>query len=328
MQADQYRAIIDCVDLGVLRDKKLFITGGTGFFGRWMLNLIQVLNEQGYQIEATLLSRNPDAFLDKNPHWRTDWLHWVKGDVINYEWPSGKFDLFIHGAADTTPEGLLQPAVLYDGIVSGTKHVLAHAAAAKAKRVLFISSGAVYGEVAEGLLNIPENAPIPAPTNLPSNSYGEGKRAAEIFATNFALNSPVDVIIARCFAFMGTGIGQHLALNQFIRQAQQDKEIVIKGSGSSRRSFLHGRDLAVWLFKLLLSGKSREIYNVGSDKSYTIKELAELVRDKIAPDKKVVILGAGQKEVRMNYVPSVEKARGLGLDAWTPIEQMLADKAD
>jgi len=318
--------LINKVDLEHLKNKTLFITGGTGFFGLWLLNLFRVLNNSGYNIEVTLLSRNPEKFIQRNQVFASlQWLHWLKGDVVSYAIPSGTFDMFIHGASDTKPEAMLIPSLVFQNIVLGTKHVLEHAIFCNAKRVLIISSGAVYGEVPSQSGSISEEVTTAPVTNNIHNVYGEAKRAAEMFAVCLAKESSIHLVIARCFAFAGSGIGRHLVLSQLINQALNDDELKINGSGMARRSFLHGQDLAIWLLKLLIDGSANKIYNVGSDKEYTIKRLAELVRDMVAPSKTIITLGEQKQEFRINYIPSINQAKRLGLNVWTTLEESIKE---
>jgi nucleoside-diphosphate-sugar epimerase len=320
----EYKQIIDIVGLSDLKGKSIFITGGTGFFGYWLLNLFSILNNLGFEITITLLSRSPEMFLKKNPDYNNaNWLNWIKGDIIDYKIPAQKFDLIIHGAANTTPLVFEKPAMVFEEIFSGTKHVLDHTILSGAKRFLNISSGAVYGEVPIETQFITEDATSAPLTNRTENAYGEAKRASEMLAYSFAKEKGIEVITARCFAFAGLGIGEHLILNILIKQALHENEIAIKSKGIARRSFLHGKDLAIWLLKLLIDGKSGEIYNVGSDEVYTIKELAELVKNIISPNKKVIVLGSLNQEQRINYIPSIEKVKLLGLDVWTTLTESI-----
>lgn len=305
------------VDLRSLRGKSIFMTGGTGFFGQGVLDLVNELNEGGYNVGVTLLSRDPDQFLKKNPGRKHQAIEFVKGEAANYVFPSQRFDCMLLGAADTSPAALQSPDRLKETIVGGTIHALNHADVAGARRMLLVSSGAVYGEVPEQMKFIPEDAPL----NPGADAYGEAKREAEQTFLRASLNA--ERVIARCFAFMGPGLAQHLALSELIRQAKEEPEMTIRGSGKPRRSFLHGNDLAVWLLKLLADGTPGEVFNVGSDQPMTILALAEKIRDILAPGKSIRVLGAQGPEKRFNYVPSVDKARTLGLNVWTTLEETL-----
>jgi nucleoside-diphosphate-sugar epimerase len=292
------------------------------------LNLFKTLNNEGYKISVTVLSRNHEKFLLNNPSYAAvDWLKWEKGNVLDYAIPAREFDLFIHGASDTTPEAMTKPSHVFQTIVWGTKHVLEHAISCNCKRLLIISSGAVYGEVSPDIDFIGEDVNSAPETNKTGNAYGEAKRASEMLAACFAKENSLEIVIARCFAFAGAGLGKHLVLNQLIEQAIGANEIIIKGSGLARRSFLHGQDLAIWLLKLLGDGNSNEVYNVGSDKEYTVKALAELIKETINPTKEIVVLGSLQQESRINYIPSIIKAKELGLDVWTTLEEAIREMA-
>jgi nucleoside-diphosphate-sugar epimerase len=312
------------ISLEEIRGKSIFITGGTGFFGWWILKLIDSLNIEGYAISVTLLSRNPHFFLNNNPHYRNqNWISWIEGDVTSYSFTTQQFDFFIHGAADTRPGANSVASSIFENIVLGTKRVMEHARVSGVERILVISSGAVYGEVPRDINFITEEVNTSPITNETANAYGEAKRGAEILAFCRGKEANIEIVVVRCFAFTGFGIGPHLVLSQLINQAMHDPEIVIKGSGHARRSFLHGQDLSIWLLKLLISGKGGEVYNVGSDEAYSIKEIGELIKNEIAPSKSVIILGSQEKEFRLNYIPSIEKAKSLGLKVWIPLKEAI-----
>ena len=81
-----------------LRGRRIFITGGTGFFGCWLLESFAWANDRlGLNASATVLTRNPKSFAAKMPHlaWRSD-LIFLEGDVRSFSFPAGKFDFVIH----------------------------------------------------------------------------------------------------------------------------------------------------------------------------------------------------------------------------------------
>ena len=129
----------------------------------------------------------------------------------------------------------------------------------------------------------------PDVTEAPS-AYGNAKRAAEQLCSLFFAEGKVDPIIARCFCFVGRDLplNAHFAIGNFIYDAIYNEEIVVKGSGNSVRSYMVQRDLANWLLTILALGKPNNIYNVGSDEPTTIKKLAFLIRDLLAPNKPVI----------------------------------------
>ena len=169
-----------------LDGRRLFLTGGTGFFGKWLL---ATLRNSGAEVEVTVLSRDPKRFLANYPefdNWRN--LRFLAGDVRDFPFPPGRFDLVIHAATDASAKLLAeQPEEMHDVIVSGTRRMLNFAEQAQAERFLFTSSGAVYGVQPPELDRIPESFPC-----NPVTAYGRGKLEAEQLVPEIlALEGPV-----------------------------------------------------------------------------------------------------------------------------------------
>jgi dTDP-glucose 4,6-dehydratase len=303
-----------------LRGQRLFITGGTGFFGIWLLESFAHANRVlGLKAETVVLSRHPAEFLARRPHLASEsCLKLIEGDVRDFRFPEGGFSHVIHAAtaagAETAYE---QPLVLLDTMVAGTRRVLDFAAQAGTRRLLFTSSGAVYGKQPPELTHIPEDY-VGAPDPLDSKStYGEGKRMAEHLCALFARKHGYDVKIARCFAFVGPHLplDAHFAIGNFIRDALRGGPIQVNGDGTPLRSYLHAADLAVWLWVILLKGRSCRAYNVGSDTGVSIAELAGVVANTVNPSVEVII--AKQSDPQKppeRYVPCTARVRDeLGL---------------
>lgn len=319
--SDDLARILDLYPLPELYGNRIFLTGATGFIGYWLLMAIAILNGRGAGIAVTALSRNPRRFLERNPGFLdAEWLEFVQGDVRDYPFPSDRFDLFIHGASDTSPEAAARALELFETMVIGTRHVLHHARASGAGRILILSSGAVYGEQPAELSHIPEGAGFGCDPSDPADVYGEGKRAMEMEAVCFGREYGIEPVIARCFAFVGQGLPFHLAIGQLVRTAMQDGKIQILGDGSPVRSYLYAADLAIWLFALLVRGEAGRAYNVGSDHAVSLSELAELVASQFAPPVPIQILAKNVSQRRRRYVPNIGRARSeLGLDVWTSL---------
>ncbi len=312
---------------------RLFITGGTGFFGRWLVDsALHAREALGVDLTITLLSRAPDEALARQPHWAGQpGLAWVEGDVRNFAHPAGPFSHIIHAATDTRPDQQADGLDLLDTIVGGTRHVLDLAARCGARRVLYASSGAVYGR-SRGQPPLAEDMPL-APDSLdPAASYSIGKRYAEHLGLLLARAQGIGFVAARCFAFVGPGLplDGHFAIGNFIHDALAAPAIVLKGDGTPLRSYLYGADLAVWLYTLLLRGNAGRAYNVGAEQAVTLTELAHLVRDTLSPGKNVLILGTPVPgQAPDSYIPDTRRARQeLGLATWTPLAAAIRNTAD
>ncbi len=312
-------------------NRNLLLTGGTGFFGkallRYWMNLLP--NERPKMV--TVLSRDPIRFLSDYPEFQNlEWLKFIQGDVcIAESLPnSASFTDILHAAADSTHGGELKLVDRFDQIVSGTRNMLNYAVRCGTNKFLLTSSGGVYGRQPPEVPRFKEDyCGMPDPLNC-GNTYSVAKRTAEHLCALFAQSHKVDVVIARCFAFVGPDLplDVHFAIGNFIRDTLERDEITVSGDGTAIRTYLDQYDLALWLDNLIVKGRSGHAYNVGSDKEISIAELAKLVRDLLSPNKQVRILGKAEANnfVRSRYVPDIEKVRNeLGLEVVTSLEQSI-----
>jgi nucleoside-diphosphate-sugar epimerase len=295
---------------------RIFVTGGTGFIGTWLLeSFLAARDRHGLTSTMTVLSRNPAAFTARSPHIATHpALALVQGDVRTFSFPDANFEFIIHGATEASAAMLEErPLEMFDCIVAGTRRVLELAARTRARRFLLISSGAVYGRQPPEIPHIDEDFPgAPAPA-VRGSAYGEGKRAAELLC---AMHD-VDALIARCFAFVGPHLplDRHFAIGNFIGDAMAGRTIAVLGDGTPMRSYLYAADLAIWLWKILLAGKPLRPYNVGSERALPIVEIARTVAQCVNPPRPVTVAQMPAEGVLPErYVPSTRRARTeLGL---------------
>ncbi len=299
---------------------KLFLTGGTGSFGRALLRHWIKLSALDIDVPSvTVLTRSPEKFLELYPEFADlTWLNLCAGNILVFDSLPVKhnFTHVIHAAADSTLESSLRPIQRYDQIVNGTRNLLEFSVAVGVNRFLYISSGGVYGKQPLDLEKLPESyLGMPDVLN-PENAYGVAKRTAEHLCMLYCQKYEIETVIARCFTFVGKDfpLNAHFAIGNFIRDALWRDEIVVSGNGKAMRSYLDQADLAEWLLTLLREGRSGTAFNVGSDQSISIAELAYLVRNVIAPQKSVRILGNLEPGRGGRYVPDISKAnRELGL---------------
>jgi dTDP-glucose 4,6-dehydratase len=171
---------------------------------------------------------------------------------------------------------------------------------------------------------------MPDPLQI-SSCYGIGKRMAEHLCILYGKANGIETVIARCFAFIGEDLplDAHFAIGNFMRDALSSEVITVGGDGTPLRSYLDQRELAVWLNCLLLKGRSGQAYNVGSDKAISIRDLAKLVRDKLAPDKQIKILGESDvRQYRNIYLPDINKVKiELGLTVKITLADAIAHAA-
>lgn len=311
---------------------KLFLTGGTGFFGKSILHYLQSIyltQKLAPDFDLVVMSRNPQSFLQRHPEFLTcSWLRFHQGDMNDPQtFPAGeRFTDVLHAAADSLDIPGLTPLGRFDQIVSGTRNVLDFAVKVGAERFLLTSSGGVYGPQPLGIPAIPESyLGMPDPLNV-NNVYGVAKRQAELLCAVYADQSNLHVKIARCFAFVGPDLplSAHFAIGNFIKNALYDEQIIVAGDGTPLRTYLYQEDLARWLLKILDQGESGQAYNVGSDEVIDLGNLARLVGSVLAPNKPVVIKGVPKSMDRNIYVPDIHKASvTLGLQPSYSLSQAI-----
>ena len=303
-----------------LRGERIFITGGTGFIGAWLLeSLLWANRRMNLGVRCTVLTRDPRAFAARLPHLACNQavtLH--TGDVRSFQFPDGGFGHIIHGGVDASDKlNREEPSTMLETIVDGTRQALNFAETAGARRFMLLSSGAVYGRQPAGLSHVPEtHLGGPDPTDARS-AYAEGKRLAELLCTLHARKTGACCTIARCFAFVGPylPLDTHFAIGNFIHDCLHGRPIEIRGDGTPMRSYLYAADLVIWLWTILVHGESCRPYNVGSDRALSIAEIASTVAANLRPSAAIRILGTPcPGAVPERYIPETSRVRGeLGL---------------
>lgn len=105
---------------------------------------------------------------------------------------------------------------------------------------------------------------------------------------------------------------------------------MVSGDSTALRAYLDQRDLAVWLLALLEKGQAGRAYNVGSDQAISIADPAHQVRDLVAPNKPVRILGKAEvNDARSRYVPDISRVQTeLGLEVTIPLAEAIRTAAN
>jgi nucleoside-diphosphate-sugar epimerase len=312
-----------------LSGERLFITGGTGFFGTWLLEALVAANKQlGTTIEAWVLSRSPSAFALRSPHLaNATGIHWITGDVTNFTFPEGTFSHIIHAATAASAQlNATQPSEMFNSIIRGTERVLKFAQSHGTKRFLLTSSGAVYGPQPLNLAAIPETYNGSPNCLSPLSAYAEGKRVSELLCSIAARESGIEVKIARCFAFIGPHLplDTHFAAGNFIRDALHGTPITLKGDGQTLRSYMYAADLVIALLKTLLRGQALRPYNIGSDISISILQLAQRISEMFSESMGCRVLGMNAQTPPDRYIPDISRAQNeLGLPSFIELNDAL-----
>jgi nucleoside-diphosphate-sugar epimerase len=312
------------------KNKTIFITGGTGFFGIWLLMSFIHINKQfNLNNKLIILTRNRNFFLIKHP-WLSNYpdIKFIEGNIVDFKFFPDDVHYVIHAATEASVKlNNDNPLEMFDTIVNGTKRVLEFSKIKKVESFLLTSSGAVYGKQPSNINNIGEDYYGAPDIQKIESVYAEGKRISETLCTVYFEKYGLPVKIARCFAFVGPflKLDSHFAIGNFIGDLLNNKDILINGDGTPLRSYMYSSDLCIWLWTILFKGHNNSPYNVGSDKSISISELAKIIlKNSDLNKQKIIVKSPISNSTKLKYVPKIDKAiNDLGLEIYNDLEESI-----
>jgi len=306
----------------------LVITGGTGFLGTWLLELIAALNtDHQFNTHVTVYSRSAPDFARRHKHLgiRKE-FHFVEGDIRFLTELPHESNYIIHAAALTDRRLFASnPTAVGDINSVGTIRLLRAASLLEDLRnVLLVSSGLIYGPQPLAMEHLNENFSGGFGCNNANAIYAESKRFAEAFAAAFVSETKIPLVIARPFALVGPYQSLELpwAVTDFIRDCLAGRPIKIMGDGSTVRSLMYASDFAYWILAALVRGQTRQAYNIGSPEPVDLLSLARMIMQHFTPPQDILtrVGQSGHEPTRL--VPCVDKARHeLGVQLTVPLAE-------
>ncbi|WP_129128406.1 NAD-dependent epimerase/dehydratase family protein [Geomonas oryzae] len=314
--------------LDKLRNRLLYVTGGTGFVGTWIAEMVCYLNQvHGFGTGLILLARDLDTFRKKAPHLvRCPEIRLVGSDVRDVIDLPSEVDYVIHAAA--TPDNrqhMTNPISVMDTITRGTATILDAAAnLPHLAKILNVSSGQVYGRQSLAGTAITEDTVGEIPVNSITSVYPGAKRYAETLCSAYWSSRKLPIVTARPFAFMGPyqSLDKPWAINNFIRDALTDNAIRILSDGKAVRSYMYPSDMAYWLLRMLVDGGSGMAYNLGSPYGISLREVAEKVKEFSGMASEVLVRGMHEDNSVFVPDPGLVSA-SLKLEVKVDIDQTL-----
>ena len=280
--------------LSKLRDTCVLVTGGTGFIGVWIAELITFLNKN-YQFNTRLilLSRRANSLSLTAPHLANQKnITLIEKDILMAVDILSEVNWIIHAAG--TPDNRIhasEPLRTINTIINGTDTILsACTRLPNLQKFLNISSGLVYGMQPWEMNKISETFRGVAEFSSINSAYVESKRVAETICAVYRNQHRLPITNARPFAFIGPYqlLDRPWAINNFIRDALLGENIRILGDGNTIRSYMYPSDMAFWLINCLLHGSIGASYNIGNSVGISLYQLAEKIADNFHPRPKIV----------------------------------------
>lgn len=309
--------------------KSLLVIGGSGFFGKSILDGYArgLLTPWGID-RIIVVARKTAALRQTHPQLLGAGIRLVDMDIgTATELPPA--DYIIHAASSTDARRYLEaPLEERANILGAIENFARLVRSGSGGRIVYASSGAVYGQVPQHISHVTEDfEPGDVSDMVPyKRDYAEAKRAAEEVLAQLGERSGLNVSVARCFAFVGAFLprDQHFAIGNFLADGLAGRPIVVKARHPVFRSYMHSDDLVRWLMTIAAaSNPACPIYNVGSDEAVSLAASAELVALKLGTSAEIPALTSDATD---RYVPSTERARRLlGLDLQFGFEAAMDD---
>lgn len=259
-----------------LSGANILVTGATGLIGSALVDALMLHAGRNYRVYAA--GRNEQRAQVRFADYLGDTsFHFLKYDVMEPLRTDVPFHYVIHAASPGSPNFFASnPVEVMKANLMGVTHLMEYGLAHDMRRIVYVSSGEVYGECAD--VPFTEQSSGYLDCTNPRACYPSSKRAAETLCVAYAAEYGADVVIARPCHTYGPCFTEsdNRAYAQFIRRARAGEDIVLKSPGLQMRSWCYVVDAVSALLHILLKGESRQAYNVADDTSnLTIRQLAE-----------------------------------------------------
>ena len=292
-------------------NKKFLITGGTGFIGS---NIANMLVSKGYDV---VIFDNNHRGNDRRINKKHKNIKVIKGDIRSLKDLSKAFkniNAVIHLAyINGTKYFYSKPDLVLDVAVKGLINVFDLCLKYKVKEMYLASSSEVYHMPKKIPTDENETLKIPNIFN-PRYSYGGGKILTELYGANFGKKYFKKLIIFRPHNVYGPDMGNEHVIPELLRKFKKvgkNQKLMIEGTGNETRSFIYISDFCEAFFTLIKKGKHLDIYNIGTERRVKISKILEIIK-KITK-KKVKISRTKLKTGGTKHrCPDIKKIKKLG----------------
>lgn len=286
-----------------LEGNTLLISGGAGFIGSYLVATIDYFNQKVFKkpckvicVDNYITGKKKSIFGEM----KNSGFLFLEHDICQPLKIKEKVDYIIHAAGIASPVYYRRyPLIAIESASSGAKNLLELARDKKATSFLFFSSSEIYGNPDPNFIPTPETYHGNVSCTGPRACYDESKRLGETLCMVYHRLYDVPVKIVRPFNVYGPGMrtDDYRVVPSFLTSALREEPLPVHDEGNQTRTFCYITDAVVGIFKILLSGKSGEAYNVGNDQGeINMMSLAKTVAELFK-----------KKKVTINQIPYPKK---------------------
>lgn len=317
---DLRTAVGSSIEIEKLFNSSVMITGASGLIGSFLTDMLLLCNkERNSNITIYALDLSKERLADRFEGAKTDELVFVEHNVNDEPDFDFQVDHIIHAASNAFPAAFnSDPVGTIMSNIQGTKYLLDYGRDHGAKRMLYISSGEVYGQGDLSLECFDESYAGYVDSTSARSCYPNSKRCAETLCVSYTKQYGLETVIVRPSHTYGANAtkADNRANVQFINKAIAGEDIVLNSAGNQMRSYTYIADTASAILTVLTKGETGEAYNIAAPNSRTtIAGLAQTIADQTG----VRLVFADPDEVQKaeltpiaKQVLSSKKLEGLG----------------
>lgn len=283
-----YSQDIDCISQmnlpwNKLHNRSILITGATGLLGTFLIDLLMYKNENdNLSLTIYAIGRSKDKAKDRlGNYFDKKHFKFIEQDINEKIETDDSMDFIIHAASNTHPVAYsTDPIGTITTNIIGTMNVLNFAVKKKSQRVAFLSTVEIYGENKGDIEKFNEDYLGYINCNTLRAGYPESKRAGEAMCQAYIAKYNLDIVIPRLCRVYGPTMQESdsKALAQFIRNAVNCENIILKSEGNQQYSYIYMADAISAILKIILDGKKSEAYNISDESSdVSLKHIAEIL---------------------------------------------------
>ena len=317
-----------------INNSSLLILGGTGLFAKELLpRLINRIERKNIKTVIYITTRSKTKAISFIPEIKKSYIRFITVDFLKNNEIGIDINpkYIIHMATTSAYETFNKISQLSKFLVlkNSSEAVSKLIEKNDVKRLLFVSSGVAYGNVEI----YDENTKACLDYLDSKNSLAVGKLYSEFLLNSVCEANNTEFKIARCFSFISKYLPYdiHYAVGNFVRDAVNEKDIVIKSDGKDIRSYQDISDAVEWLSFLLNKDFPYKVINIGSDIGITIYDLAKKVKHLLNANSKIIVKNNNiidDNNKRVNYVPSLKLAYKIGLKQRVKLEDSIIKLAE